>query len=476
MDKTQSFLKKKKRSFIIITSITLVLVLIVAVLGVKIAYNIPWNYDMTATRLFTLSEQSQTVIDSLTEPVQIGAVYSAGTEEMMVESLLDEYDQASEMISVEYIDAVKEPSKLARYNLDLAAVPNGSIIVKMRDHYKLISSDSLFATSSEGQNTFSGEQQITGALRFVSSSDMPVVYVTTGHSETNPDEKLTVAMTNMGLAMYDMKPLNLQQTSKVPDDADIVIMMNPVEDISERELELYKEYLKTGGGLLLCTDAVTNTNSVQLPNLNALCNSFGLDITNNYVVEEDQNNHLSVSPMYLVPDMGAHEITQQIGIQELQVALPIARGIGTVEYDKNTVKHEMLLASSEKSWARVDMANGSAIKTEGDKDGPIPLAYAVTISNVAWGNEAARVVVIGDTTFATDGNIEFQGNNDLWMNSLNWIEGARQNEVISAKVIGGNSLIIRGTDFVRLATICVGVIPLICFAAALAVWMLRRNQ
>ena len=89
MDKTQSFLKKKKRSFIIITSITLVLVLIVAVLGVKIAYNIPWNYDMTATRLFTLSEQSLTVIDSLTEPVQIGAVYSAGTEEMMVESLLE---------------------------------------------------------------------------------------------------------------------------------------------------------------------------------------------------------------------------------------------------------------------------------------------------------------------------------------------------------------------------------------------------
>ena len=41
-------------------------------------------------------------------------------------------------------------------------------------------------------------------------------------------------------------------------------------------------------------------------------------------------------------------------------------------------------------------------------------------------------MVIGDTTFATDGNIEFQGNNDLWMNSLNWIEGGRQAEVISA--------------------------------------------
>lgn len=476
MDKTQNYLKQKKRSFIVVTCVALVLVLLASVFAVKIAYNLPWSYDMTATRLFTLSEQSLSVIEGLSEPVEIGAVYSAGSEEMMVQSLLDEYAKASELITVEYIDAVKEPAKLARYNLDLAAVPNGSIIVKMGDHYKLISSDSLFATSSEGQSTFSGEQQITGALRFVSSTDMPVVYVTTGHSELSPDDSLTVAMTNLGLAMYDMRTLNLQQASRVPEDADIVVMMNPTQDLSEREVELYQEYLKKGGGLMLCIDAVTNTNSIQLPNLNALCNSFGLDITNNYVVEEDPENYLSVSQLYLVPDMGSHEITQQIGMQELQVALPIARGIGTVDYDSGTVKHEMLLASSEKSWARVDMANTSSVKTEADREGPIPLAYAVTISNVAWGNEAARVVVIGDATFATDGNIEFQGNNDLWMNSLNWIEGGRQAEVISAKVIGGNSLIIRGTDFTRLAVICVGVVPLICFAAALAVWALRRNQ
>ena len=476
MDKTQSFLKKKKSSFITITSIALALVLLVAVFAVKIAYKLPWSYDMTATRLFTLSEQSLTVIDSLTEPVEIGAVYSAGSEEMMVQSLLHEYEKASDLIKVEYIDAVKEPAKLARYNLDLASIPNGSIIVKMGDHYKLINSSALFDTSSEGQNTFSGEQQITGALRYVSSTDMPVVYVTTGHSETNPEESLTTAMTNLGLAMYDMRALNLQQTNRVPEDADIVIMMNPIQDISEREVEIYKEYLKLGGGFMLCTDAVTNTNSVQLPNLNSLCNSFGIDITNNYVVEEDPEKYLSVSQLYLVPDMGAHEITQQIGAQELRVALPIARGIGTVEYDEKTVKHEMLLASSEKSWARIDMANESSVKTEQDKDGPIPLAYAVTVSNVAWGNEASRIVVIGDTTFATDGNIEFQGNNDLWMNSLNWIEGGRISEVISAKVIGGNSLVIRGTDFVKLAVICVGVVPLICFVAALAVWALRRNQ
>ena len=476
MDKTQTFLKKKKRGFIIITAISLALVLMIAVFAVKIAYKLPWRYDMTSTRLFTLSEQSLAVIDSLTEPVEIGAVYSKGNEEMMVQSLLDEYEKASDLISVEYIDSVKEPARLARYNLELASVPNGSIIVRMGDHYKLINSDSLFNISSEGQSTFSGEQQITGALRFVSSTDMPVIYLTAGHSEIAPDEALTTAVTNLGLAMYEVKQLNLQQAGAIPDDADIVVMMNPTQDISERELELYQEYLKKGGGMMLCIDAVTNTNSLQISNLNALCNSLGLDISNNYVVEEDKDHFLSVSQLYLIPDMGAHEITQQIGAQELQVALPVARGIGTVDYDNTAIKHEMLLASSEKSWARLDMANDSAIKTETDRNGPIPLAYAVTASNVKWGNDAARVVIVGDASFATDGNIEYQGNSYLWMNSLNWIEGGRQTEVIAAKVIGGNSLVIRGSDFKRLAIICVGVIPLICFAAALAVWALRRNQ
>ncbi len=107
MDKTQNYLSKKKRSFIIVSCIMLVLVLLASAFAVKIAYQLPWSYDMTATRLFTLSEQSLSVIDALTEPVEIGAVYSAGSEEMMVQSLLDEYAKASELITVEYIDAVK---------------------------------------------------------------------------------------------------------------------------------------------------------------------------------------------------------------------------------------------------------------------------------------------------------------------------------------------------------------------------------
>ncbi len=303
-----------------------------------------------------------------------------------------------------------------------------------------------------------------------------MLYFLEGHNETSLDAAMTTAVRNLGLAMYEPRTLNLQQTGTIPDEASVIVIANPIEDISDNELNKLTEYLQSGGGLMIMIEPVVGSNTVPMDNLNALCNSFGLDITNNYVVEESGEHYLSVSNLYLVPDMGPHEITQQIGAQNRQVALPVARGIGTVDYDPDAIDHEMLLVSSPDSWVRADMTIETEDRTPDDLEGPMPLAYAVSISNVQWGNPASRVVLVGDVTFATDGNIEFQGNNDFFMNSINWIAGGRESDVIAAKVIGGNSLVIRGDDFWRLAFICVVALPLIAFGAGLAIWMLRRNQ
>ncbi len=476
MDNTQVIIKQKRRKFAIITTITVVLAIIVATLCVALSYQLPWRYDMTASGLYTLSEQSKEVVAALDEPVMIGAVYATGQAEMMVESLLEEYEKLGDMVSVEYIDAVRDPSALAKYELDVAAVTNGTLIVKKGDNYRLIDNASLFSVSSEGENIFSGEQQITGAIRFISATDIPIIYFLEGHNETSLDAAMTTAVTNLGLAMYEPRALNLQQSGTIPNDASIIVIANPVEDISDNELAQLEQYLRSGGGLMLMIEPVVGSNAVITQNLNTLCNSFGLDITNNYVVEDSGEHYLSVSNLYLVPDMGPHAITQQIGAQSKQIALPVARGIGTVDYDTNAIDHEMLLVSSQDSWVRADMTIQTEDRTPDDLEGPMPLAYAVSISNVQWGNPASRVVVVGDVTFATDGNIEFQGNNDFFMNSINWIAGDRESDVISAKVIGGNSLVIRGDDFWRLAFICVVALPLIAFGAGIAVWMLRRNQ
>jgi len=156
--------------------------------------------------------------------------------------------------------------------------------------------------------------------------------------------------------------------------------------------------------------------------------------------------------------------------------LPVVRGLAQSEHDKDTVQLQPLLVSSQNSWARVDVTIEAPDFTEMDAPGPVPLAFAAVISNYRFGGTTAKVVVIGNASFAYDGNIEAQANGDLWVNAITWLAGDRSVDNIAAKPIGASRLIIRGDDFVRLSIICLFVIPLVAFGSAIAMWALRRNR
>ena len=475
MDKTQRIMRQKKRRFALVTAVTALLALAVAVFAVLLAYELPWRYDMTAQRLFTLTPRTQAVLDGLGADVTIGAVYAAGGEEMMVQSLLAEYEKASGRVTVEYIDAEREPARLARYQLPVAAIPNGTLIVQSGGRYKLIQNSSLFSSTLEG-NTFQGEREITGAIRYVTAGDMPVLYLLQGHREASPDTQLSQAVSGLQLDAYQVLGLNLTQSGGVPDDAGAVLMMSPKEDITPQELQLLLDYQKKGGAFFLTVDAVLNSNAVRLPNLNALCNTYGVDIANNYVVEEDPDRYLSSNRLWLIPFLNSHEITAPINDAKKMVILPVVRGLGLLEVDKDEVSVTPLMASSEKSWIRNDMTVTSDTPTQADLTGPIALGYAAARSNVRWGSPASRAVILGNGSFCYDGNLEVQANGDLFTNSVGWLVGSGQSEAIAAKVINADQLIVNSTDFIKLSVICVAVLPLIAFFGALGVWVLRRNQ
>ena len=108
--------------------------------------------------------------------------------------------------------------------------------------------------------------------------------------------------------------------------------------------------------------------------------------------------------------------------------------------------------------------------------GPAPLAYASVKSNVKWGTDAARMVVIGNSSFALDGSIEVQANRDFYLNCALWLSGDEATEAIVAKTINSGSLIIRGNEFTGLALLCVAVLPGLAFLAGFVVWVRRRNR
>jgi len=465
----------RKRRFQIATVLSTAAVLAIAVFAVLLCYKLKWSYDMTTERLFTLSDQTLSALKDLDEPIRIAGVYPKGEEEQMVVSLLDQYQKNSNQVSVEYIDAEQEPAKLAAYNLDVASISNGSIIVKSGTRYKILSNADLFETTQD-DSIFNGEREITGAIRYVTSKAMPVVYFIEGNGETAASTSMTKAVSGLEQDAYEVRTLRLTEGNEIPADAAMLIFVSPKQDITDDELAKLQAYIRDGGSIFLMIDSVLNSNETDYSNLSLLTAEFGIGITNNYVVEEDSQYYLSKYNLYLIPQMGSHEITDPIIQAGTLVILPIVRGLGTIDYDKSEITNTILLQSSDKSWIRADMTIADAKFTKDDYVGPAPLAYASVKSNVKWGTDAAHMVIIGNSSFALDGSIEVQSNRDFFLNCAKWLSGDQGSGVIASKTINSGSLIIRGSEFTGLAILCLVVLPGLVFLSAFIVWARRRNQ
>ena len=77
---------------------------------------------------------------------------------------------------------------------------------------------------------------------------------------------------------------------------------------------------------------------------------------------------------------------------------------------------------------------------KGDRPGPISLAAAVSAvttieaksgENANAPNQETRVVVFGDSDFASNGALGIQGNRDLFMNTVGWL--SQQEDLISIR-------------------------------------------
>lgn len=464
----------QERKFWRLAAVSTAVVLLIAIFATLLAYTLPGTYDMTSSRIFTLTEGTDDVLAGLTKPVKIGAVYATGKEETMVKALLGEYEQASDLITVEYLDAQKSPALLSGYNLgDAQTVSNGTLIFNCGDRVKLLNDDDMYTYGTNG-NIFYGEQDITGAIRYVTTDDLPVVYLTTGHGET-AESDLSQAEALLNNEAYEVKPLVMLEDD-IPADADIVVMASPTSDINDYEKGLLDAYLQNGGRFLLLADPFLTTDFDALPNLNAVTSEFGVDITNNYVVEGNGSYHLTSSALYLIPRYGDHEIVNTLSEDQKLLILPIVRGLSDVDYDQNTVSLTPLLASSADSWARTDMSSQSESQIASDVQGPIILAFAAERSSGKTGVDSARVVVVGDGSFVVGDNVSAQGNGDFFLSCVDWLRGAGTTVAVPGKVINASTMLIRGSDFTKLAVICCAVVPLILFLGAVLIGRAQKNK
>jgi len=430
--------------------------------------------DLTYSGLFSLSEQTIQVLETVTTPVKFYGLWRPGEEDNNVMDVVNLYLSRNRNITLELIDPDRNPGFVMRYDRERRGISRGSLVVEGDKGFKVIAPIDMydFTQSQQGGSTVTGlsvERRITSALLFAGTGETPVVYELTGHSE--------IPMLAYGLQdtldreNYALASLNLLLTD-VPSDASAILINSPSRDISEAEAEKLLDYLEQGGRLMVILDY-----SVQeLTNLNVVLASYGLEFNYGIIIETDPY-YVAIDPRTVWPDLADHDITRPLmDKSRTPVVLLEAMSLSILDTKRRTVEITPLMTSSPIAFLRTDLNDNSTIMSSSDIPGPLMIGAAVIDPSWIQGNEPqARIVAIGGGTLLALGVQGFDANRDIFMNSLTWLQDRPENITVRSKSIYLLPLRMNLAQVIVYGVLFIFVFPVGFFVAGFVTWLKRRH-
>jgi ABC-type uncharacterized transport system involved in gliding motility auxiliary subunit len=285
---------------------------------------------------------------------------------------------------------------------------------------------------------------------------------------------------------FSVAPLPLIQQKDVPADATVVVIAGPTTDLLQPEIDALKAYVAKGGKVLLLIDP-PQPGSPDLPNLLGFLKEWSIELGNDIVVDASGIGQLfgGDASVPVVVNYPQHAITDAFRVM---TAFPLARSVKSAE--GGTRSPQPLLETSQQSWAETDLkslAGGKVEFTEGaDRHGPITLGMAVTApatdAPAPPGANAtpdapkpeSRIVAIGDSDFAGNNALGIQGNQDLFLNSINWLAQQENLIAIRPREARDRRLTLTADQQQRIFLLSVFVIPGLVLAGGVYSWWRRR--
>lgn len=423
--------------------------------------------DLTETQLFSLAPQSQELVRRLEKPVKIW-VFDVNRNPLDKE-LLENYRRESSKFEFEYVDPQARPTLANKFGVQ----DYGEVYLESGDNRQLVQKLNI--------NERLSEIRLTNRLQQVNSTTTTPVYFVQGHGEhslTSGQGGISQAIQGLSNINYSGSPLNLGEKSQVPEDVSVVVVAGPKRELFDSEVKALQDYLNGGGNVLLMIDPNTKTN------FDSLLKEWGVILDNRLAVDVS-GSAVGLGPAVpIVTDYGQHPITQEFGngISFYRLARPLE--INPVAGIKSTI----LLQTKPypDSWAESDQESEKLeFNPETDIPGPLTLGVALTKTIPTTPTEGeekppartmeSRLVVIGDSEFATDGLFEQQLNGDVFLNSVTWLSQQDQQPLsIRPKEPRNRRINLSVLQTTLLALSSLLLLPLLGLVTAAIIWWKRR--
>ena len=484
---------KQSRRELLLTTVGLIGILVAAAWLTALH---PLRLDLTANREYSLSPQTVKMMQSIDKPVQITFFHDRGMRETV--ELYELFAAQNDKITVEFFDPMINPAQAKLRGVEFAGT-------------------ALF--ESEGRKlTVNGpaETDIANGILRITQAKQQIACFVDGHGEPDPfsleshdhmegdaghshgvetkfvqHERHGMAKARGGLeAMnYVVEKVSLLKADAELSRCAVLIVAGPQSPLLDAELRSIDRYLDEGGNAMFMIDPFVKSG------LETVIRRFGIELGQGMVI--DEASHFWADPSTpAVTDYNRHEITSKLPLS----FFPGVRPLMPTKAPVPGVQVRQLVNSSAKSFANADKMR---IDYKSGKNGygpqtlmatarinPKTVESGETLLKRLRGEEnanakaaapekiiarkEARIVVSGDSDFATNSFYHVLGNGALFLNAVNFL-ASRENLIgleprtYDLPYVSMTNTQMKGTFFLSII-----LIPLLMAAVGVAVWWRRR--
>ena len=454
------WIKARQTKYVAYATTYILVVVAVVVVANILADRYNKSYDSTSNKRYSLSEQTAKIVKGLKQDATI-TYFQQSTQFRDARDLLDEYKNLSTKVQVKYVDPDKDPQEARA-----AGIRNlGTALVQVGDR-KEVAKDMT-------------EEGITGAfIRDLKNTTRTVCFVQ-GSGEHQLDdsdrEGLSRFKDMLGKDDYETKVIDLLTKAEVPGDCTTLVVAGPTRNYEQPEVDAIKKYVEDGGRALFMLDPPLKLGQEAIADNDALTNllqSWGVTVQKDLILDFNPIGQIAglSKEVALVTNYGTQPIVNEMKGEA--TGFPLSRSLDIKNTDKTSV--EKMFDSSPTSLADNNLSSAEVnVNDPKNTKGPLTLAAAGTYTT-GKENSQGRFVVVGSSSWAANRFINFNGNSDLALNTINWLASDEDLISIRPKPLDDRRITMTGAQMQWVTITSLGLLPAIVVIGGIAVWWKRR--
>ncbi len=459
----------------VVTLAAILCVVLINVAAYQLNFKKAFYIDTTDNQTYEFSQETKYFFDTMEEKVHLYAFFPTDGRSDSMKKAIEQFPNVSKNIELDYVDLYRNPEFARRYSKGGKTVEDFTVVVECGERFEIVSTDQMYKFDQNGNQSLNVESAIINAIVSVTNGDTPIrIYFTTGHGEHSYEEMYSALVGDN----YYVSTVNVALNG-VPDDADMLICVAPVQDFNAEAIENLDKYFDNGGNAAFFFAPGLKA----MPGLDAFLEEWGVIVNRDIVFEGDASRNKSQSGFRSEPipymQMDDYDITYKLIENKMDFVAPESSSITIIENNRAGAEVTPLLKTTDKAYSKTEItADMSSQKQSGDKTGQFTLA-ALTRRFTSDNKNIANIFVSGSyAAFEGSGYLSTPGyaNGDFFLNVVSFATGRSNDSITSIRpketATGTLSMTAQQVNAVKI--VLQWIIPGIIFALGFLVWIRRR--